>query len=46
MEKRYKKGQKSLRDEEPVEGAESEKVWVVISLVEEQWRRDAFMVSE
>lgn len=44
--KRYKKGHKSLRGEEPFKGVESENVWVVISLVEEQWRRDAFIVSE
>lgn len=45
MEKRYRKGHKSLGYEEPFMGEETGKSWVVISLVKEQWR-DAFTVSE
>jgi len=44
--KRYRKGHKSLGDQEPFMEEETGKPWVVISLVKEQWRRYSFTVPE
>ena len=44
--KKIQKGPQKFRRSRAFYGSETGKAWVVISVGKEQWRRDAFTVSE